>query len=610
MGFGLYGDKYTINHVSQEGDSMEIVISEFNYAAGVTEIKATGDPINIIYGGKGGQGVEGKFAGCWKSRADIALIEDTILGLQEFAFFEVGKYLVEFNYEGSREWFGYLAPSVYSSRYVRGVRTVIIRAYDLIGLADRKPFNRSVIARDNILRFLRRTLLHADGFASIQMREAIQYYGETMNQGAGDSPLDQANLDTDLFMNDGKETLGSALDEVARAFGARIFHAANSFYILNIDNLKEVNNGGYVIRSYDDAGVFISSGLQTQKTVISDTNFFYDQTASIRLLNGLARVLITAVDIQAKAINVNPYFESIGAAFTPNNWTLNGTLVLANGSGEGYTGGVSLKIPTPQEFNVNNYLVSDSFPNESVSAGTSGEHVFSAWVRISPLDDENNFQPDGNFRVTIMVNGQSVDNAGNWVAGNVNILNFDLPFNFPEWQKVEFTFNMPPGAILGDNITIRIGAPGPGGIGIRYGNLWVDNAKVVFPRATFTGVPLRFYKDSGQEFSVDTLDLETRLVNRSDNVNTIKNDASGLIEDWKKVGVAEQRSLGNLVAEGIINQAGATQMRIYGNMKVGGKFHVERPLEDLELGKIFLPTFVKWSPGKHIVEGEWLEIIE
>ncbi len=195
-----FGTKYRTEFTDFLGVDWKVDIQIDPDPGAITTLKATGSPLHIEWNSDSDDFNEP----IRSSKATINVYSTTDFALNEFYSDEDFKYKVLIYYGTTLYWSGYIVSGEYSEPYDQTPYVVSIRATDGLAYLKNMLYKYETAAPDdtyyNGRRMESQVLLDVLGKIGITtFTEYVNIYEESMDDAAGDSPMDQLRIDVDVF---------------------------------------------------------------------------------------------------------------------------------------------------------------------------------------------------------------------------------------------------------------------------------------------------------------------------------------------------------------------------------------------------------------------------
>lgn len=332
---------------------IKVEIGKKDYGGAVTEIaKSDGEqPVTIEYVGD----PENKDKVVIGSQCTVSLHDE--IGFQFTDLFSTTErdYRVDVYIDNNLIWTGYVLPDSYSEDYIEEPYVARIAASDGLGYLKNIPFlddfSRLITGRKTQMWVITQCLRKLD--LDISLWENLDVYEDSMSETNSDSPLTQAEVNTDLYYDDDGFPFNcyDVLIHNLNIYNAHIVQSGAEFHIIR----KPIAGATYRRRKFDLDGNYISDEnfnphLDIDQTQIISVNGDH----SLKALSNYKRIIIHYKPQPFRNLIIDGDFEDLAweDENTLINWTKEGAATLVKYKvDEGYA--VSLE---------------DTFPNSIIDA--------------------------------------------------------------------------------------------------------------------------------------------------------------------------------------------------------------------------------------------------
>lgn len=239
-----YEIKYRTEFTDIHGLDWRVDILEDNFAGSVTNLTATGDPLNIFLDNED----DSVFDPIRETHAEISVYSDTDFALQDLYSIELLQFKVNIYAGEDLFWSGWIEPQKYEEVYEPVSYPVTISA--TCGLSELK----NIEFKDTELYYEGRKyesqvvldILGKIGFTTFN--EYVNLYEDSMDSTVDDSPFDQTLIDVDIFR---ESSCYDVLNEILKKYRSFIRQKDGVFCIVRPKELIGATVYGRNFTAYD-----------------------------------------------------------------------------------------------------------------------------------------------------------------------------------------------------------------------------------------------------------------------------------------------------------------------------------------------------------------------
>ena len=299
-------------------------IHEEDYSGDITTFKGSGDPLTFEFYGNDNifdQNVLG-------SKMTLNIWVDSNFAYSDLFTSDDLEYKVIVYHGAVEYWTGYILANNYQEPYDHLPVMVSLVAIDGLGLLKNFKFVDIGYTERETISTMVYDMLELVGISSFT--EYINIYEDSMDAAVGDSLLEQAGIDPDLFK---ESSCYEALEVILKTFNAGIRQDLNIITLYRFVEVAETTMYGRVFDSgSDNSSDVTKTPLQYLKRAAQASNL-WDYDGGVRMIVAQAKETIVNYDIGYKQSALKHWeflfddFDESGGVYTIDNWTSNGVII-------------------------------------------------------------------------------------------------------------------------------------------------------------------------------------------------------------------------------------------------------------------------------------------
>lgn len=285
-----YVNKYKITMATKSGSISTLYLMEDSYAGALIEYPAISLQLQYI------PRSDDIFESIYTSQLSVVLdVTDDIENMPNFTTLNDRKYQCELYYDNILEFKGFALSDQVQFSFSTGRKELSFNCIDGLGLLERIVFPAPtdyILSEFKQLTFYISKCLKAINFDyNLDFISGVSYYADGMTNRTGDvyaDPFYQSYLNYGTFINDERqiEDCLSILTKIVKGFGARLFQAKGTWYIVSISQFAQ---SSYYYTKYDKDGLAIAAGTISNSNTIqgfnnNTSNLFFVENSQTKIL--------------------------------------------------------------------------------------------------------------------------------------------------------------------------------------------------------------------------------------------------------------------------------------------------------------------------------------
>lgn len=249
--------KYRLEFDDIRTGTHRIDIAQRAYSGGITEVCGGATPLMFRYN----LDLNNKYDSVLFSEWDIELLNDTAQQFIELFQGDDQMYPTNYYFNGVLKATGFIVPQFYSEPTVleKNYTTTVKVCDNLATLQtfDYYDIDGNILTGDSSHLFIIQTILKKTGL-ELNLRDYVNLFENSMDQGDDDSVLDQAYIANSIFYDDSGTPNKSieVLQKILKVYGAQLFQAEGEWCIRRVENSTDL----LTFRRFDFEGMFLESG--------------------------------------------------------------------------------------------------------------------------------------------------------------------------------------------------------------------------------------------------------------------------------------------------------------------------------------------------------------
>jgi hypothetical protein len=276
-----YGTKYQLSYTDNSSQAVIIDLKKDGYSGAVTALIGAGEPLVINHDNSSDFLFE-PILGTWVS---LRIIVKTVFGYGDLFTTDAREWQMIVSIAGATYFTGYIMPFLFNHDYKSEPYVLEIVASDQLGLLRKISYPDFIGGESKMPLEIIHAVLSFTGL-SLDMKEGINVYEDSMTTGAAYSPLNQCYIPLESYEDEEGNPWDcySVLKDILLRYGAVIRQVKNQWHIWRPSESTATYNRRYWVNRPEGGGYFYYTSTEAHDPTVVTTASGVSRATLVRTL--------------------------------------------------------------------------------------------------------------------------------------------------------------------------------------------------------------------------------------------------------------------------------------------------------------------------------------